>query len=245
MNDEIFESIPADSSAEDISSVSLPAAEPCMGDPCNAESSCEPMNHPADRTWRCPRCGAILTDAVCPICRYDLSVDYASNQARSAFPPNGYPQYSTPPNPTYGYPAAYASPARSRHWVIWLVCGLIALFFALFVLTASLVGRWILQSDSNIFIPNISGGYSAPYQQDSFPNGASKKELAKIKPGMSYALVTQIFGGEGVLMTEGTDIHGKSYVIYGWPAEHDASAAVYITFTEGCATEITTEGFDQ
>lgn len=265
MNDDIFSttppeagsgaaSAPAESAAPAAPMEQAPPVTPPPAAPCDPRAVGAPAY--------CPRCGSIAAGRFCSACGWDLAVGQPGAPVPPPYvpyPQQPYPQNGGYPPPAYpAYPAyGYGSPnyaggipyQKQSHRTVWLVCGLIVLFAALLAgilfLCSSLVNNLDIRD-----LPTSSGdfgGYESPSQDGGYylPQGISDAELAEILPGMSYGLVTQIIGGEGTIIEEGVNAEGKSYAIYGWPSEDDYYAAVYITFTEGRATEITTEGYNR
>ena len=219
---------------------------------------------------RCPRCGNVVATPVCGFCGTDLSKVYTV--AGMAPPPTGcynaYPgcrppqppaAYYPPPAPVYpaqgyGYAAAAYPTVQKRpnHRTAWIAGGLALLFIAVFVGCVFLF-RGMLNSppadNSIIGINPGNGGFTTPSTPQDYyiPYGVSPEEYAQLKVGMSYALISQIIGGDGQLMepTNQDEVLESEYVVYGWPGELDPNAALYITFVEGRATEITAKGLDK
>ena len=210
---------------------------------------------------RCPRCGNVVSTRICGFCGSDLAMYYGAD-GRPLYPQTAAPSLPYTPYPPYGYtgmPPAYhpyAAETKKDSKSVWIAVGLCGLFLAAFIAVILLLSPWIAQrtnSDSGITIPNIDGYYddfggnggdSLPSQENSYPHGISMEELSQLKEGMSYAVVAQIIGGDGVLCEEGTDSQNREYAIYAWGFEANPYAAVYITFTEGRVSNIYTEGLN-
>ncbi|MEG2813651.1 MAG: hypothetical protein RSA79_03525 [Oscillospiraceae bacterium] len=68
-------------------------------------------------------------------------------------------------------------------------------------------------------------------------SGYSKSEMDKIEKGMSYARVSAIIGGDGIVVANGDTPQGEPYIKYLWRNEDNEAKSLFITFQEGKVTE--------
>lgn len=218
---------------------------------------------------RCPRCGNVVNTRICGFCGTDMAAFYQVNPSNpgqvtairqttggSVFQPgppvpppgaNGaaYSYYghlpAVPVGPVSGE-GEYGKPRRRN--VVLLVCGLCLLFIIIFAASSLLFRNMFNQqnSDNPTRIPNVGGGQTSPSSEYYHPEGVSLEEYRKIEIGMSYGRVSTIIGGDGQAVSQGEDIQGNAYIIWGWYGEDSPDAAVYITFTDDRVSEISNVG---
>jgi hypothetical protein len=69
------------------------------------------------------------------------------------------------------------------------------------------------------------------------PNGVSNQEYAQLAPGMTYAEISSIIGGDGVVITQDGDDFTAA-----WPGEYKPDAVVTVVFEDGLAKTIEQDG---
>ena len=145
-----------------------------------------------------------------------------------------------PVNPMTGG-GAYVKP-KKRNTVL-LVCGLCLLFIIIFAASSLLFrNMFSQQGDNPAKIPNVGGGQMPTSSEYYHPEGVTLEEYKQIEAGMSYGRVSNIIGGDGQIVSEGEDIQGNAYIIWGWYGEDNPNVQVYITFTDDKVSEISNVG---
>ena len=142
-------------------------------------------------------------------------------------------------------PIAYAPKKHSTKRTVLWICGLCLLFIVIFIVSCFFFqGLFQRNQAAGNPIPNTppNGPITSPNQEYYRPEGISLEEYNQLKTGMSYARVSAIIGGDGQVVTQGENIDGKSYTIYGWYGETSPSVSVYVTIVDDKVTEISNEG---
>lgn len=211
---------------------------------------------PSSRT--CPRCHAVSYGFFCNQCGLNLNINETpktqviynqqpypnlNQQPISQTQQNYYgaqkPQYTPQFSPYFQYMAPPQKP-KNNVWIIWLVAAgiFIVTMIACIFITFSVLGN-VLDEE----VPNYNDeGNNSQENPNYTPNGISRQELNQIEVGMSYALVSKIIGGDGVISDQGQTPQGVKYYIYTWMSENDASAFVHITFKDDKVADIVNQG---
>ena len=200
-----------------------------------------PMQQPvpsAPRIIYCTSCGAPSCGAFCSNCGAPLRSDPPAPSADAApsspadTEENDFSQ-DTGFSPDF---SAYAVPKKRRHTGL-IVLSILTGISVLVMLSVMLI-HFVLSSFNDMDLNDSLYGAAEVYR-----GGVSAEEYDRLKLGMTYAHISSIIGGDGELIENGTDVHGDAYYIYGWPGEYGDYGAVFITFTNDVATEITVDGF--
>lgn len=209
---------------------------------------------------KCPRCNTFSQTHFCPNCGFDLVANFAyamKNQQPSQYHqtsqhqpqnqmPNQFQHLSQ--NPYYSMRNNTNIPVQKKKNTAVILVVALLIFVALVICGISLFNMIIkdfdrFQGNSNGFtqnIPNIND--DSKNSKSEIPNGISLSEFQKLKVGMSYAHVSGIIGGDGVITDEGENLRNERYVTYSWVGENNENAAVHITFIDGAVSEIIEEG---
>lgn len=192
----------------------------------------------APRIIYCTACGAPAYGTFCSSCGAPLRSEPPVPSGNAPLFPEaadhtGFSQNTEP----FPVSAEYAAPPKKQKHTGLIVLSILTGISVVIMLTAMLI-HFILSSFNNI-------GINDPFYGNTqiFRGGVSTEEYDRLQLGMTYAHISSIIGGDGELIENGTDVHGDTYYIYGWPGEYGDTAAVYITFTNDVATEITVDGF--
>ncbi len=190
----------------------------------------------APRIIYCTVCGAPACGSFCSNCGSPLRSDPSAPSAEvySADPADAEEDLllddELPPDFS-----VYTTIKKSKHTGL-VVLSILACLSVVIMLTAIMV-HIMLSSFNGI---NFNDSF---YSAEIYRGGVSAEEYDHLKLGMTYAHISSIIGGDGEPIETGTDVHGDTYYIYGWPGEYGDTAAVFITFTNDVATEITVDGF--
>lgn len=192
------------------------------------ESYPNPIQQPqssAPKIIYCTKCGAPTCGAFCSNCGTPLRSE------QPVYSPVSAPIMQSPePN----IPSEAAVPKRKKNVGLIVLCALTATAVVLMLTTMAI--HFVLSSLPDLSdIADIAG-------TEIYRGGVSQEEYDRLELGMTYAHISSIIGGDGAPIENGSTVQGDAYYIYGWPGEYGDTAAVYITFTNDVATEITLDG---
>lgn len=183
----------------------------------------------------CPRCMTVVNFNMqnCPICGCVLNFQnnnsnrYSHNKCQNPNPNYNYnQQYYQPPNSQF---LSYVKKKKSKSVFFIIMISVLSILFLMSVI------YFIGKTYSNFNMQGNQNGYFSSNKTNS--HGYSDEELSKIKEGMSYARVSAIIGGDGILVENSETPQGEPYLKYFWINEKGDSNSLFITFKEGIVTE--------
>ena len=200
-------------------------------DPMHAVQQTVPS---APRIVYCTACGAPACGTFCSSCGAPLRSDPPA--APPSVPCAETEQEELPSGSSADGFDVYATPAPKRKHTGLIVLSILTGVSVVFMITAMMI---------HFFLSGLSDiGLTDPlYETEIYRGGVSAEEYDRLQLGMTYAHISSIIGGDGEPIENGTDVYGNAYYIYGWPGEYGDYAAVFITFTNDVATEITLDGY--
>lgn len=182
----------------------------------------------------CTNCGAPACGTYCSNCGAPLRSEQPV-YSEPAAQPMPQPIAEPAPNlnqPTVNPPAEEGdAPKRKKHTGLIVLSSIAAAAVVIMLTTMGI--HFMLSTLSGL--PDIGG-------VEIYRGGVSQTEFDRLELGMTYAHISSIIGGDGAPIESGTNVQGDAYYIYGWPGEYGETGAVYITFTNDVATEITLDG---
>lgn len=154
-----------------------------------------------------------------------------------------YADYSQKSNP---YLQAYSPYAVKKNPNSGLIVGISIAASFLIVIALSLLIAFSSNTatDRRNSNGNQYDAFQSPQSQYSYhsPDGISKEEFEKLKNGLSYAHVSALVGGDGILINNGETLQKEDFYTYAWAGEYVEETIVYITFTNDVVTDISLEG---
>lgn len=211
-------------------------------------------------SMRCMRCGTMSTTPFCPNCGLDIKAglsqayQYQQNPYQQNYQPQSNP-YQPQPNQYPPQYMQYQAPPRKNSVGIALAI-IIPVFLVITFIVMLIMTSLTSYNRESITRDDIGFGGSQ-FGQDKddkdtdkggsnkgepIPNGVSSEEYDQIEKGMSYAQISAIIGGDGILADSGRNIHNEEYYTYGWIGENNNECELYITFIDGKATDIDLNG---
>ncbi|WMJ22535.1 hypothetical protein RBG61_11120 [Paludicola sp. MB14-C6] len=192
----------------------------------------------------CPRCRNICNDRFCLFCGFDLAAYQQQNQNYYQQNQANY-QYQNFYNPNQAYyqqsPFQAAAKTQNKKTHIWpFVLGGLVLITAM--ISGIIFFAGLIFKNSNLPLIDENPGIFNNQENGTIPNGISKQELKNIMQGMSYAHVSSIIGGDGVLTDQGETPLEENYYTYQWIGENNPNASVFITFVNDKVSEIVNNG---